>query len=52
MSEKDNNRVIENTENSVKKGLDINVKFFITSCIIIFALMCLVYGLTFIIPSG
>lgn len=52
MSEKDNNRVIENTENSVKKGLDINVKFFITSCIIIFALMCLVYGLTFVIPSG
>lgn len=35
-----------------KKGLDINVKFFITSCLIIFALMCLVYGLTFIIPGG
>lgn len=34
------------------KGLDINVKFFITSILIIFALMCLVYGLTFVIPSG
>ncbi len=35
-----------------KKGLDVNVKSFITAIIIIFALMCATYALTFIIPSG
>ena len=35
-----------------KKGLDVNVKSFITAIIIIFALMCGTYLLTFIIPSG
>ena len=34
------------------KGLDINVKSFITAIIIIFALMCGTYLLTFIVPSG
>lgn len=37
---------------SSKQGLDIGVKFFLTSTIIIFGLMCLVYGLTFLIPGG
>ena len=40
----------ENTKEN--KGLNINAKFFITSCVIIFVLMCVVYGLTFIIPGG
>ena len=40
-----------NGENE-KKGLDVNVKSFITAIIIIFALMCGTYLLTFIIPSG
>ncbi len=35
-----------------KKGLDVNVKSFITAIIIILALMCATYALTFIIPSG
>ena len=35
-----------------KQGLDINVKSFITAIIIIFALMCGTYLLTFVIPSG
>lgn len=52
MSEKADNSTIEAKDSAVKKGLDINVKFFITSCLIILALMCLVYGLTFIIPGG
>ena len=34
------------------KGLDINVKSFITAIIIIFALMCGTYLLTFVIPGG
>ncbi|MBE5922292.1 MAG: YfcC family protein [Lachnospiraceae bacterium] len=34
------------------KGLNIQAKFFVTSCLIIFALMCLVYILTFIVPGG
>ena len=34
------------------KGLDVNVKSFITAIIIIFALMCGTYLLTFVIPSG
>ena len=34
------------------KGLDINVKSFITAIIIIFALMCGTYLLTFVVPSG
>ena len=35
-----------------KKGLDINVTSFITAIIIIFALMCGTYLLTFVVPSG
>lgn len=39
-------------DTSEKKGLDINVKSFITAIIIIFALMCATYILTFFIPGG
>ena len=46
----DNNNLKETVKEN--KGLDINVKFFITSCLIIFVLMCLVYAMTFIIPGG
>ena len=35
-----------------KKGLDINAASFITAMIIIFALMCGTYLLTFVVPSG
>ena len=34
------------------KGLDISAKSFITAMIIIFALMCATYALTFFVPSG
>ena len=42
------------TENNKKekKGLDISVKSFVTAIAIIFILMVLTYGLTFIIPGG
>ena len=40
------------SETNQKKGLDINAKSFITAIIIIFALMCGTYALTFVIPSG
>lgn len=35
-----------------KKGLNISVKSFITAIVIIFVLMIMTYGLTFIIPGG
>ena len=35
-----------------KKGLDVNAKMFITAMVIIFALMCATYVLTFLVPSG
>lgn len=38
--------------NKESKGLDINVKTFITSILVIFVLMLASYCLTFIIPSG
>lgn len=41
---------MENSNN--KKGLNISAKSFIAAIAIIFALMCLSYALTFIIPSG
>ncbi len=41
---------MENQNN--KKGLNISAKSFVTAIAIIFALMCLSYGLTFIIPGG
>lgn len=42
------------TENNKKekKGLDISVKSFVTAIAIIFILMVLTYGLTFVIPGG
>ena len=40
------------SETNPKKGLDINAKSFITAMIIIFALMCGTYALTFFVPSG
>ena len=40
-------------ENSnAKKGLNISAKSFIAAIAIIFALMCVSYGLTFVIPGG
>lgn len=41
---------MENTNS--KKGLNISAKSFIGAISIIFALMCVCYGLTFIIPGG
>ena len=41
---------MENT--NTKKGLNISAKSFIGAIAIIFALMCVCYGLTFIIPGG
>lgn len=38
--------------NQTKKGLNISAKSFVTAIAIIFALMCLSYGLTFLIPGG
>ena len=38
--------------NTEKKGLGISAKSFIGAIVIIFALMCLTYAATFIIPSG
>ena len=38
--------------NTEKKGLNISAKSFITATVIIFALMVLTYGLTFLIPGG
>ena len=35
-----------------KKGLNISTKSFITAIVVIFALMVLTYGLTFVIPGG
>lgn len=35
-----------------KKGINISVKSFITAIVIIFALMVMTYGLTFVIPGG
>ncbi len=35
-----------------RKGLDISAKFFIGAIVIIFALMCLTYVATFLIPGG
>jgi len=43
---------MNNNSTNEKKGLDINVKSFITAIVIIFALMCLTYLLTFVIPGG
>ncbi len=40
------------SDSKQNKGLDINVKSFITAIIIIFALMCGTYLLTFVVPSG
>lgn len=40
------------TTNKENKGLNISTKSFITAIIIIFMLMVLTYGLTFIIPAG
>ena len=40
------------SDSNQKKGLDINAKSFITAMIIIFALMCGTYALTFFVPSG
>lgn len=47
MSEKQKKK--ENIENT---GINISVKSFITSIVVIFALMVLAYGLTFVIPGG
>ena len=38
--------------NTEKKGLGISAKSFIGAIVIIFALMCLTYASTFIIPGG
>ena len=35
-----------------EKGINISVKSFITAILIIFALMVMTYGLTFVVPSG
>ena len=35
-----------------KKGINISTKSFITAIVVIFILMVLTYGLTFIIPGG
>ena len=40
-----------NKENE-KKGLNISVKSFITAIVVIFILMVLTYGLTFVVPEG
>ena len=40
------------SETNQKKGLDISAASFITAMIIIFALMCGTYALTFVVPSG
>ena len=40
------------TNKTENKGLDINVKSFITAILIILTLMCLTYALTFVIPGG
>ena len=47
----------KNTENHVekiteKKGLNISAKSFITAIAVIFVLMALTYGMTFVIPGG
>ena len=42
-----------NTEKNVeKKGLNISAKSFITAIAVIFVLMALTYGLTFVVPGG
>jgi len=40
------------SEKSESTGINISVKSFITAIVVIFALMVLTYGLTFIIPGG
>ena len=35
-----------------KKGLNISAKFFITAILVIFLLMVLTYGFTFLVPGG
>ena len=35
-----------------KKGLNISAKSFITAIVVIFILMVLTYGLTFVVPGG
>lgn len=49
MSKNTKNRVEENVE---KKGLNISAKSFITAIAVIFVLMALTYGLTFVVPGG
>lgn len=38
--------------NNEKKGLNISTKSFVTAIVVIFVLMVLTYGLTFVIPGG
>ena len=40
------------SKNTEKKGLNISVKSFVTAIVVIFALMTLTYGMTFVIPGG
>ena len=40
------------SKNTEKKGLNISAKSFITAIAVIFALMTLTYGMTFVIPGG
>lgn len=46
------NRGYKMSKQSEKTGLNISVKSFITAIVVIFILMVLTYGLTFIIPGG
>ena len=40
------------SNNTEKKGLNISAKSFVTAIAVIFVLMALTYGLTFIVPGG
>ena len=39
-------------ENKEKKGVNMSAKSFVTAIVVIFLLMVLTYGLTFIVPGG